>query len=218
MTVNPIPDGFHTITPNIIAEHAEAAIDFYKRALGAEEVFRLTMPDGAVTHCELRIGDSRLNIGQAMEGWPAHTLLAQIHVADSDALFQRAVEAGATVIMPMTDMFFGLVRDASSIPSGARGRSRRAPRWSRPPRCSAGSTQTRPERVPATPRSNCRRTTRCACNTSRPKATNRGRRRPRFKPFWAAGRSGMEASRRRWRSGNPCACGDSRATSPRART
>jgi PhnB protein len=106
MTVNPIPDGFHTITPNIIAEHAEAAIDFYKRALGAEEVFRLTMPDGAVTHCELKIGDSRVNIGQAMEGWPAHTLLAQIHVADSDALFQRAVEAGATVIMPMTDMFF----------------------------------------------------------------------------------------------------------------
>jgi PhnB protein len=107
MSVNPIPDGFHTITPNVIVEDDERAVAFFKSAFGAEEILRLTMPDGKITHCELKIGDSRLNLGEAMEGWPAHTLLAQIHVADSDAMFERAVAAGAKVTMPMTDMFFG---------------------------------------------------------------------------------------------------------------
>jgi PhnB protein len=107
MTVQPIPEGFHTITPNIIVDDAVEAIDFLKNAFGFEEIGRLTMPDGKIVHCELRIGDSRLNLGESMEGWPAHTLLAQIYVEDSDALFDRAVEVGATVMMPMTDMFFG---------------------------------------------------------------------------------------------------------------
>jgi PhnB protein len=107
MSARPIPEGFHTITPNLIVEDAAKAVDFYKRAFGAEEKVRLTMPDGKIVHCELQIGDSRLNLGEAMEGWPAHPLLAQLYVEDSDAVFTRAVEAGATVAMPMTDMFFG---------------------------------------------------------------------------------------------------------------
>ena len=107
MSVRPIPEGFHTITPNIIVQGAEKAIEFYKKAFGAEEKLRLTMPDGKVAHCELIIGDSRLNLGEAMEGWPVHPLLAQLFVEDSDALFKRAVDAGAKVTMPMTDMFFG---------------------------------------------------------------------------------------------------------------
>jgi PhnB protein len=73
----------------------------------AEEIMRLTMPDGKVVHCELKFGDSRLNLGETMEGWPEHGLLAQIYVADSDAMFKRAVKAGAKELMPMTDMFFG---------------------------------------------------------------------------------------------------------------
>jgi PhnB protein len=107
MSVRPIPEDFHTITPNIIVQGAEKAVEFYKKAFGAEEKVRLTMPDGKITHCELIIGDSRLNLGEAMEGWPVHPLLAQLFVEDSDALFERAVEAGAKVTMPMTDMFFG---------------------------------------------------------------------------------------------------------------
>jgi PhnB protein len=103
----PIPKGFHTITPNIIADDAEEAVAFLKRALGATESYRLTTSNGKITHCELRIGDSVLNVGESMEGWPAHGLVAQIYVEDSDALFKRAVDAGASVIMPMTDMFFG---------------------------------------------------------------------------------------------------------------
>jgi PhnB protein len=107
MSVNPIPSGFQTIAPNIIVQSVDAAVSFYKRAFGAEEIFRLSTPDGKVTHCELKFGDSRLNLGESMEGWPEHTLLAQIFVADSDAVFDRAVKAGAEVLSPMTDMFFG---------------------------------------------------------------------------------------------------------------
>jgi PhnB protein len=107
MSVRPIPEGFHTITPNIIVQGAEEAVEFYKKAFGAEEKVRLKMPDGTIAHCELMIGDSRLNLGEAMEGWPVHPLLAQLFVEDSDKLFKRAVDAGAKVTMPMTDMFFG---------------------------------------------------------------------------------------------------------------
>ncbi|MGA3091588.1 MAG: VOC family protein [Terriglobales bacterium] len=107
MSVNPIPAGFHTIAPNIIVKNIDAAVSFYKRAFGAEEIMRLFMSDGKVTHCELKFGDSRLNLGESMEGWPEHTLLAQIFVADSDAVFAQAVEAGAERLSPMTDTFFG---------------------------------------------------------------------------------------------------------------
>jgi PhnB protein len=107
MNVPPIPDGFHTITPNIIIDDVANAIEFYKKVFGAEEKVRLATPDGKIVHCELAIGDSRLNIGEAMEGWPAHPLLAQIYVADADAVFEQAVAAGAKVVTPMSDMFFG---------------------------------------------------------------------------------------------------------------
>jgi PhnB protein len=107
MNVAPIPDGFHTITANLIVDGVESAIEFYKRAFGAEEKVRLMTPEGKIVHCELAIGDSRLNIGEATEGWPPHPLLAQIYVADADAVFEQAVTAGAKVVMPMSDMFFG---------------------------------------------------------------------------------------------------------------
>jgi PhnB protein len=107
MSVNPIPAGFHTVAPNIIVKNIEEAVSFYKQAFGAEEILRLCMPDGKVTHCELKFGDSRVNLGESMEGWPEHSLLAQIFVADSDAVFAQAVEAGAQVLSPMADMFFG---------------------------------------------------------------------------------------------------------------
>ena len=107
MTTPWLPKGFHTITPNIIVDDAEKAVAFFKEALGASETYRLTMSNGKIAHCEMKLGDSIFNLGSSMEGWPAHGLVAQIYVEDSDALFDRAVHAGATVIMPMTDMFFG---------------------------------------------------------------------------------------------------------------
>ena len=108
MTAPWLPDGFHTITPNIIAENAEQAVSFLKRAFGATENYRLTLSDGRITHCELKIGDSIINVGTAMDGWPAHGLIAQIFVEAPDTLFEQAVRAGAAAITPMTDMFFGI--------------------------------------------------------------------------------------------------------------
>jgi PhnB protein len=106
MSVNPIPAGFHTIVPNIILRSVDAAVAFYQQAFGAEEILRLSMPDGKVVHCELKFGDSLVNLGESMEGWPEHSLLAQIFVADSDAVFAQAVKAGAKALSPMTNMFF----------------------------------------------------------------------------------------------------------------
>jgi PhnB protein len=107
MSVRWLPKGFHTITPNIIVDDAEQAVAFFKNAFGAAESYRLTMSNGKIIHCELKLGDSIFNLGTSTDGWPAHGLVAQIYVEDSDALFDRAVQAGAKVIMPMTDMFFG---------------------------------------------------------------------------------------------------------------
>jgi len=107
MSVHFIPEGFHTITPNTIVENAAEAIDFYQRVFDAKEKVRLTMPGGKIVHCELQIGDSRVNLADAMEGWPLHALLAQIYVPDSDAVFARALGAGAKQVMPVSDMFFG---------------------------------------------------------------------------------------------------------------
>ena len=113
-----IPVGFHTVTPNIIVDDAKAAIAFLKLAFGATESYRLTLSTGQVTHCELKLGDSVVNLGESMEGWPAHGLVAQVYVEDADALFERAVAAGATIIMPMTDMFFGSREGRVSDPFG----------------------------------------------------------------------------------------------------
>lgn len=118
MTAEWLPDGFHTITPNIIVEDAERAVDFLKRAFGATENYRLTLSDGRITHCELKIGDSIINLGTAMEGWPARGLIAQIFVEAPDALFEQAVRSGATTLMPMTDMFFGIREGRVSDPFG----------------------------------------------------------------------------------------------------
>jgi PhnB protein len=113
-----IPKGFRTVTPNIIVDNAEVAIAFLKRALGATEQYRLTLASGKITHCELKIGDSIVNLGESMEGWPAHGLVAQIFVENSDALFAQAVAAGASVVMPMTDMFFGIREGRIADPFG----------------------------------------------------------------------------------------------------
>lgn len=113
-----MPKGFRTVTPNIIVDNAEDAIAFFRQGLGAIEQYRLTLSNGKITHCELKLGDSVINVGESMQGWPAHGLVAQIYVEDSDALFARAVAAGATVVMPMTDMFFGVREGRVSDPFG----------------------------------------------------------------------------------------------------
>jgi PhnB protein len=114
---NPIPEGHHTITPHLVIDGASEAIEFYKRAFGAEELCRMPFPgpDGRmkVGHAALQIGDSRLFLAdecpQAGVTGPNGSSPVTIHlyVTDADAVFGRAVEAGATVAMPLADMFWG---------------------------------------------------------------------------------------------------------------
>ena len=113
--VKPIPDGYHTVTPYLIVDGAAAAIEFYKKAFGAEELFRMPMPGGRVAHAELQVGSSRIMLAdefpemdargpKARGGTPVSILL---YVTDCDAVFNRAVAAGGKVKRPMKDQFYG---------------------------------------------------------------------------------------------------------------
>ena len=113
--VQPIPSGYHTITPTIFVKGAAQAIDFYKQAFGAEEVCRHATPDGKIMHGELRVGDSPLFICDEFPEWGAHspeTLNGNsgafyLYVENCDESFNRAVSAGATVIRAVEDTFWG---------------------------------------------------------------------------------------------------------------
>ncbi len=108
--VKAVPEGMHTLTAQIAIEGAAEAIDFYKKAFGAEEVSRAMDPSGAkVWHAALRIGDSQFFINDVFPemGGGARVATLWIYLDGVDAAFKRAVDAGATVRMPVSDMFWG---------------------------------------------------------------------------------------------------------------
>jgi PhnB protein len=113
----PVPEGYHTITPQLTLDNAAQAIDWYKKALGAEEVSRNVGPDGKIMHAEIRVGDSVMGGKgpKAIGGSPASLWL---YVDDCDALFNRAVSAGAQVKMPMDNQFWGDRCGAVTDPHG----------------------------------------------------------------------------------------------------
>jgi PhnB protein len=126
MPVKPIPDGYRTATPYFIVNNAANAIEFYKAAFGAREVVRLADPSGKVMHAEIRLGDSPLMIAdefpdmgyrspQSLGGSPVSVLL---YVEDVDALFRRALAAGATATMAVADHFDGDRRGTLTDPFG----------------------------------------------------------------------------------------------------
>lgn len=114
--VKPISDGFHTLTPYLVVRGADRAIEFYRRAFGAEELARTPGPAGqGILHAELKIGDSRLLLSDEFPGMGCRApqslggscITIHLYVEDVDAVFTRAVEAGAQVRMPLADMFWG---------------------------------------------------------------------------------------------------------------
>jgi PhnB protein len=115
MPVKPIPDGYHSVTPYLILSGAAAAIDFYTAAFGAKERVRMTGPDGRIGHAEIVVGDSTVMLAdeapergirspRSLGGAGVHLLL---YVEDVDARFQRAMAAGAKVLRPLADQFYG---------------------------------------------------------------------------------------------------------------
>ena len=113
--VKSIPEGFHTVTAHLVIKGAGAAADWYKKALGAEELYRMPGPGGTVMHAEMRVGDSTIMLGEEMpergskgpKSLGGSPVVLHIYVPDADTAFDRAVKAGAKVVLPLTDMFWG---------------------------------------------------------------------------------------------------------------
>ena len=111
----PIPEGYHTATPYLYIRGAANAIDFYKKAFGAVELFRMGRPDGKIGHAEIKIGDSPIMLAdenaemgatspQTIGGTPFSIM---IYVEDVDSVFNQAISAGAEQIRPVADQFYG---------------------------------------------------------------------------------------------------------------
>ena len=115
MAAKAVPEGYHSVSPALAIDGAAEAIDFYKRAFGAKERFRMPAPDGKIAHAELEIGDSVVMLS---DPFPHSTVKPPtqlggtsvgvfVYVEEVDAVFQQAVDAGATVTMALEDMFWG---------------------------------------------------------------------------------------------------------------
>ena len=115
MATKPIPEGYHSVSPALAIEGATEALDFYKRAFGAKERSRMPGPEGRIAHAEIEIGDSVVMVS---DPFPQSTVRAPsdlggttvglfVYVEDVDAVFKQSVDAGASVVMPPEDMFWG---------------------------------------------------------------------------------------------------------------
>lgn len=113
--IQPIPEGIHTVTPHLVCDGAAAAIEFYVTAFGATEVTRLPGPDGRLMHAQIRIGDSAVMLvdenpqfgmlgPRSLEGTP---VTIHLFVKDADGFVGRAVAAGAKLLRPVAEMFWG---------------------------------------------------------------------------------------------------------------
>jgi PhnB protein len=113
--VNPIPKGYHSVTPYLVLDDASRAIEFYKKAFGAQEIMRMQGPPGKIAHAEIKIGDSPVMISDEMPGASDRSPKSLggsgvgifLYVDNVDSVFNQAVSAGAKSEMPPEDMFWG---------------------------------------------------------------------------------------------------------------
>jgi uncharacterized glyoxalase superfamily protein PhnB len=107
MAVKPIPDGYHSVTPYLTIPGVAKLLDFLKQAFEAQELHRMPRPDGAIMHAEVRIGDSRVMMGEPMGGCQPMFGSLYLYVHDVDAVYKRALQAGATSTSEPADQFYG---------------------------------------------------------------------------------------------------------------
>jgi uncharacterized glyoxalase superfamily protein PhnB len=105
--VKPIPDGFHTVTPYFVVQGAFNLVDFMKQAFDAEEIHLSKWPDGGLMHAQLRIGDSFVMVGEVGPGFNPMPSMIVLYVTDTDSVYRRTLEAGATSLMEPADQFYG---------------------------------------------------------------------------------------------------------------
>ena len=107
MAVKPIPDGYHTVTPYLVVSDAAGLLDFLKRAFDAKETVCFKKPDGSIGHAEVQIGDSMIMLGQASGEWKPMPCAIYLYVPDTDAVYKKALQAGATSIKEPANQFYG---------------------------------------------------------------------------------------------------------------
>ncbi len=116
-SVKPIPEGYHTITPFIVATGANALLDFLKSSFGARELSIMRTPEGTIAHADLMIGDSHLMLSEATERYPAMPAMIYLYAENCDDWYHKAIAAGGTSLREPTDEFYGDrscgVKDAS---------------------------------------------------------------------------------------------------------
>jgi len=114
-SVSPIPEGMTTVTPHLVCAGAAEAIEFYKQAFGAEQVTRLDGPDGKIMHASVQIGNSRVMLAEEAPNWKSFgpkslngsPVVLHLYVEDADSFVQHAVDSGAKLILPVSEMFWG---------------------------------------------------------------------------------------------------------------
>jgi uncharacterized glyoxalase superfamily protein PhnB len=104
--VNPIPEGYHAVTPVLTVQGAAMLIDFLKQAYDAKETYRLDGPNGTVMHAEVKIGNS-IVVGEATDQWKPMPATVALYVEDTDGWYQRALRAGATSVREPSNQFYG---------------------------------------------------------------------------------------------------------------
>ena len=107
MSVKPIPDGFHSVTPFLVIYKIKECIEFMKKAFDAKEVYKMEGPDGVIMHAEVKIGNSMIMMGEASEKYPPLHGALYLYVEDVDKTYQNAINAGATSNMAPADQFYG---------------------------------------------------------------------------------------------------------------
>jgi PhnB protein len=117
-SVKPVPDGHHTVTPYLVVDEASRLLSFLEAAFGAEILYRSSRPDGEVGHAEIQIGDSRVMLSGTQPQWPALPCALYLYVEDCDALYAKAMAAGAKSIMEPANMFYGDRHGGVIDPSG----------------------------------------------------------------------------------------------------
>ncbi len=118
MSVKPIPDGFHSLTPYLVVEDVRNLMKFLKEAFNAQEIHCMDRPDGSVMHAEMRVGDSPIMMGGTMDGFTERTGMLYFYTEDVDAVFKKAVKAGANSIQEPADQFYGDRNAGVEDPSG----------------------------------------------------------------------------------------------------
>ena len=105
--VKAVPEGHHSVTPYLVAQGAGKLIDFMKAAFDAQEIVRMSMPDGSIGHAEMRIGNSMVMIGEVRDQWKSMPTSLYLYLEDVDAVYARALAAGATAISEPKNQFYG---------------------------------------------------------------------------------------------------------------